>query len=112
MTDNVNHPDHYTGGDVECIDAIRAALGAELFCGFLWGNAMKYLWRWARKDLEEDLEKCVWYIERMKAEGYAMPTRFDADAGCMMPNAVLSLVNCGIVAEDAEGIPGVHARFA
>ena len=26
--DPVNHPSHYTSGDIECIDAIRAALGS------------------------------------------------------------------------------------
>lgn len=25
--DNVNHPEHYTSGGIECIDAIRASLG-------------------------------------------------------------------------------------
>lgn len=25
MSDSVNHPAHYTGGDIECIDAIKAA---------------------------------------------------------------------------------------
>ena len=43
MADKVNHPDHYTAGDIECIDAIKSALGKELFCGYLWGNAIKYL---------------------------------------------------------------------
>ena len=71
MADNVNHPNHYTSGDIECIDAIKSALGNELFCGYLWGNAIKYLWRWPRKNRDEDLAKCEWYIERIRAEGYA-----------------------------------------
>ena len=44
MPDMVNHPSHYTAGGVECIEAIRAATGSQ-FTGYLWGNAMKYLWR-------------------------------------------------------------------
>ena len=71
MADNVNHPNHYTTGEVECIDAIKSALGYELFCGYLWGNAIKYLWRWPRKNRAEDLAKCEWYIERLRSEGYA-----------------------------------------
>lgn len=27
MTDNVNHPAHYTAGRIECIDALAAATG-------------------------------------------------------------------------------------
>ena len=74
MADNVNHPSHYTSGDIECIDAIRAALGPERFIGYLWGNAIKYLWRWPRKGQREDLEKCAWYITRIKDENYDGPS--------------------------------------
>jgi colicin import membrane protein len=38
----VNHPPHYTQGAVECIDAIRAALGPERFAGFCQGCILKY----------------------------------------------------------------------
>lgn len=40
--DEVNHPSHYTNGDIECIDAIRAALGKEGFIAYCRGNAIKY----------------------------------------------------------------------
>jgi hypothetical protein len=30
MSDNVKHPDHYTSGGIECIDAIRASLGCDV----------------------------------------------------------------------------------
>ena len=66
MSDNVNHPAHYTQGGIECIDAIAAAVselsGIEAVCT---GNAIKYLWRWKRKNGIEDLEKARWYIERL-----------------------------------------------
>lgn len=65
MGDNVNHPDHYTFGDIECIDAIHAALGHDGFMAYCCGNAMKYLWRYRFKGGVESLEKAVWYIERM-----------------------------------------------
>lgn len=63
---NVNHPDHYNMGGVECIDGIKAACegltGEEAFCT---GSALKYLWRWKWKNGKEDLEKAIWYINRM-----------------------------------------------
>lgn len=65
MGDNVNHPDHYTFGDIECIDAIHAALGDDGFMAYCEGNAIKYLWRYRFKGGVESLEKAVWYVERM-----------------------------------------------
>lgn len=66
MTDQVNHPSHYTAGAIECIDAIEAATcelsGIEAVCT---GNAIKYLWRWKQKGGKQDLAKARWYIERM-----------------------------------------------
>ena len=46
--DTVNHPEHYTFGSVECIEAIRSALGDDGFASYCQGNAMKYLWRHRR----------------------------------------------------------------
>lgn len=62
--DPVNHPAHFTGGDIECIDAIEAA---DYGSGFCRGNAMKYLWRAGKKDPAkelEDLKKAQWYLSR------------------------------------------------
>ncbi|MGO4543249.1 DUF3310 domain-containing protein [Paenibacillus sp. 2TAB23] len=70
--DNVNHPSHYTAGKVECYDALEAAteglFGIEAVST---ANAIKYLWRWKRKNGVEDLRKAVWYINRLieRAEG-------------------------------------------
>ena len=54
-------PDHYTG-EIECIDAIRAALTPEEFRGFCKGNVMKYIWRERRKGGDCDLAKALDYI--------------------------------------------------
>lgn len=66
MEDQVNHPTHYTAGGIECIDALEAATsgltGIEAVCT---ANAIKYLWRWKRKNGVEDLQKAVWYIKRL-----------------------------------------------
>lgn len=67
--DNVNQPDHYTQGGVECIDAITAATlnktGIEAVCV---ANAIKYLWRYELKNGLEDVKKAQWYLNRLVAE--------------------------------------------
>lgn len=59
MTDNVNHPKHYTNhpSGVECITVTE-------HMGFCLGNTIKYLWRADLKNGIEDLEKARWYITR------------------------------------------------
>ena len=58
----VSQPDHYTRGDIETIDAIRAALGPEGFINFLRGQIIKYVWRCEHKaNRHEDLQKAYFY---------------------------------------------------
>ena len=64
MSDPVNHPDHYTAGNIECIDAIQAALTPEQFIGYCRGNAIKYNWRADRKGGIQDIQKAIWYLNR------------------------------------------------
>ena len=65
MSDVVNHPSHYRG-KVECIDCLEAATegleGIEAVCT---ANAIKYLYRWKKKNGIEDLRKCSWYLNRL-----------------------------------------------
>ena len=68
QADPVNHPPHYTAGDIECIDAIRAALGRDGFIAYCRGNAIKYLWRCEHKGGVEDMHKAEWYINRANQE--------------------------------------------
>lgn len=60
------NPTHYKQGEIECIEAIKAATieltGEEAYCT---GCAIKYLWRWKRKGGHEDLRKARWYINRI-----------------------------------------------
>ena len=66
--DMVNHPPHYQSDNgIECIDAIRAALGREGFIAYCRGNSIKYLWR-DKVNNVEDREKAIWYINRANAE--------------------------------------------
>ena len=69
VNSQVDHPAHYTSGEIECIDALKASMSHAEFCGFLKGNAMKYLWRYDKKGkATEDLEKSRWYLDRLWAE--------------------------------------------
>lgn len=63
--DPVNHPSHYTKGDIECIDAIKASMEEREFIGYLKGNALKYLWRYEDKGGVRDLFKCLWYLNKL-----------------------------------------------
>jgi hypothetical protein len=64
--DMVNSPNHYTSGSIECIDGIEASMSAEAFKGYCKGAALKYLWRYERKDKSlEDLKKAQWYLKKL-----------------------------------------------
>jgi hypothetical protein len=66
MSDNVNSPSHYTGGSIECIDAIEEATkGLEGIEATDTGNVLKYMWRWKRKNGLEDLRKANWYLNHL-----------------------------------------------
>ena len=70
MHDPVNHPTHYTDGQIEVIDFID-----DKQLSYCLGNAVKYISRAGKKDPTktiEDLQKAVWYlnheIEKRKRE--------------------------------------------
>ena len=66
MEDKINHPNHYTAGDIEAADYIEA-----WDMNFFEGNVIKYLTRAPYKGTEvADLKKARWYINRLleKAE--------------------------------------------
>jgi hypothetical protein len=63
--DMVNHPPHYNGGGVECIDYIKQQLGAS-FPSYMEGSIIKYIHRHKYKDANiQDLEKAAWYLDRL-----------------------------------------------
>lgn len=66
---NVNHPNHYNKGGVECIDAIKASMSEEAYKGFLKGNVIKYVFRYEDKEKPvEDLQKANWYLQKLTNE--------------------------------------------
>lgn len=58
----IEHPSHYTSGDVECIEGIRAALGNEGFEAYCAGNVIKYVWRYRHKGGLADVRKAAKYL--------------------------------------------------
>lgn len=62
MDEVVNHPKHYTTGNIEVIDYIE-----DQNLGYCLGNAVKYISRAGKKDPSkeiEDLYKAAWYVNR------------------------------------------------
>ena len=57
-----DHPKRYCRGDIECKDAIRAALTPEQYEGWLRGTLMKYIWRYDHKGGLDDLLKAQDYM--------------------------------------------------
>lgn len=78
MTDNVNHPKHYTShpSGVQAIEITRWLRGP-------YSNACKYVmrgWEGLKGDPIEDLRKAIWYLddaEKFPDDGDILPT--DAD---------------------------------
>lgn len=66
--DNVNSPKHYLKGGLECIQVIKAQLTPEQYKGYLYGNVLKYMWRWPDKNGLEDLRKAKHYLEWLQEE--------------------------------------------
>ena len=67
--DPVNHPNHYTAGPIECIDALESmAMGYKdpVQAGLAW-QVVKYIWRPPLKGKQvEDLDKAVFYLDRLR----------------------------------------------
>lgn len=72
--DKVNNPSHYKGKfGLEAIDVVRNFAGNLTAAqGFYWGNAIKYMLRFQKKNGLEDLKKARknldWLIEEMENE--------------------------------------------
>ncbi|MGZ9502576.1 DUF3310 domain-containing protein [Staphylococcus epidermidis] len=65
LDDKVNHPTHYTYGDIEIIDFIeQVTKDYKPELAFAIGNPIKYISRANRKNGKEDLDKARWYLNR------------------------------------------------
>ena len=69
--DVINHPKHYTQGEIECIEVIKYIndkLHMEGYEGYCLGNFIKYIWRCNFKNGWEDIEKAIFYLNELLAE--------------------------------------------
>lgn len=66
-TDVIN-PSHYrVEGIPEAIDIMRGLMSTEQIEGFLWGNIIKYAYRYGRKgDKKETAGKIKWYADKLE----------------------------------------------
>jgi hypothetical protein len=65
LDDTVNHPKHYTQGNIETIEYMESTLTTEEFCGGCKMNVIKYVSREKHKNGVEDLKKARWYLDRL-----------------------------------------------
>lgn len=66
--DIINHPSHYNNSKgIETIDVIEAFTedlsGIQAVCT---ANALKYVCRWHKKNGVEDINKAIWYLNKLK----------------------------------------------
>lgn len=63
----VSHPGHYQSKNgIECIDCIEAAVeGLNGIEAVDTANAIKYLFRWKKKNGRQDVEKAIWYLSHL-----------------------------------------------
>lgn len=69
--DVVNHPSHYTQGEIECIDVIKEVTtecAPTQYAGYCLGNFIKYIWRCNHKNGMEDIQKGMWYLKEFIKE--------------------------------------------
>ena len=69
--DMINHPPHYTQGEIECIEAIKYInnkLHTEGYEGYCLGNFIKYIWRCNFKNGWEDIDKAIFYLDELLME--------------------------------------------
>jgi hypothetical protein len=76
MSDNVNHPSHYTAGKLEVINIIEDCVkhAPDAVVGGLQWQVIKYVSRaWLKNDAYEDFCKARWYLNRLIDKLAAQP---------------------------------------
>lgn len=69
MSDEINHPDHYTIGGIETIDYMKAKSTREEYLGFLKLSILGYISRAGFKgEALKDFKKAKWYLNRLIKE--------------------------------------------
>lgn len=80
--DMISHPDHYTWKGVECIKLIEAMTwGMSGIGAYYMGNAIKYLYRYLKKNGAEDLDKAIQYITMLREYRYGKKQEVESPDG-------------------------------
>ena len=65
--DPVNKPIHYNQAGIECIEAIEAMTeNMSSKVAPHAANVLRYLWRHEYKNGLEDIDKAIWYLNRLR----------------------------------------------
>lgn len=66
--ETVNHPSHYlTAGGLETIDVMENFTeGLDPVEAINTAQVLKYICRWKKKNGLQDIEKAIWYLNRLK----------------------------------------------
>lgn len=64
-SDVINKPSHYHQGGIDVIRFAELQLPKDELKGFYRINVMKYLTRYDRKNGNEDLQKCNFYLQKL-----------------------------------------------
>ena len=97
MSDNVNHPPHYTShpSGIECIEVAE-------HMGYSLGNVIKYVWRADLKgNAVEDLRKAEFYLRREIANRLGVESKGDREKVVAFAQAIA-----------AVPIPHVESKWA
>ena len=62
--DPVNKPQHYNAGGIEAIEAMTENMSGHTAPHA--ANVLKYLWRHEYKNGLEDIDKAIWYLNRLR----------------------------------------------
>lgn len=92
--ENVNHPEHYQGTNMECIDSMLLSFGPDAMITFCLMNAYKYIWRSDKKNGEEDIAKAKRYLRQAELTHIdydSWPIYFDYDFIKIMRNQIESM---------------------
>ena len=66
VKDDVNNPEHYASGSIECVDYLYDNMPIDAFIGGCEWNVKKYMHRWRYKGKPvQDLKKARWYLDKL-----------------------------------------------
>ncbi len=94
--DVVNHPNHYTNREIECIDEMIQVFGKQVVMDFCLCNVWKYRYRALAKNGQEDIEKSDWYMKKY------LELKEDIDKAAKVKNSKVKCNETGEILKSAK----------